>query len=114
MTKKVVFYLEDIIDSISKLESFVKDMHKKDFSKDIKTQDAVVRRREISGEAVKNIPDELKKSYPNVEWRAIAGTRDVLIHAYSKVDISLIWDIVKKDLPGFKKQIKEIFKVFSE
>ncbi|MEK7548174.1 MAG: HepT-like ribonuclease domain-containing protein, partial [Patescibacteria group bacterium] len=62
-------------------------------------QDAVTRRLEIIGEAVKNLPTELKKKYSKVPWKKITGTRDILIHEYFGTDFDLIWEVVKRELP---------------
>ena len=71
-------------------------------------QDGVIRNLEIIGEAVKNLPDDIKKDYPEVEWRKIAGLRDILIHAYFGVDLEVIWDIVKNKVPELKEMVRKI------
>ena len=76
--------------------------------KDIKSQDAVIRRLEIIGEAVKNLPADFKKKKSSIPWQNIAGMRDFLIHEYFGVDLDLVWQTVKKDLPEFKKQILKL------
>ena len=60
------------------------------------------------GEAAKNVSLKTKNEYPEIEWKKIAGTRDVLIHAYFSVDLDLVWTIIKKDLKILKKQIEKI------
>lgn len=76
--------------------------------KNMQLQDAVTRRLEIIGEAVKNLPADLKEKYPKVPWKQIAGTRDVLIHEYFGTDFDLVWKVVKKELPQLKKETLKI------
>lgn len=101
-------YFEDIADSIEKIESYTEGMSFEKFSKNKMMADAVIRNLEIIGEAVKKIPAETKKQYPNVEWRKIAGLRDILIHEYFGIDLRIIWDIVVNKLPELKHSVKEI------
>ncbi|KQC15987.1 MAG: hypothetical protein APR56_00555, partial [Methanosaeta sp. SDB] len=68
-------------------------------------QDMIIRRIEIIGEAVKNLPDDPKKGHPEIPWRDIAGLRDVVVHQYFGLDLELIWDVVKKDIPQLKPRI---------
>ena len=72
-------------------------------------RDATIRRLEIIGEAVKNIPNSFRNKYPEVPWRNIAGFRDILIHAYFGINLDRVWNIIKKDLPDLKKNIKKKF-----
>ena len=72
--------------------------------------DGVVRNLEIIGEAVKNIPPQVKEKHPEIEWKKIASLRDILAHEYFGVDVEVIWDIVENKLPGLKAQISRILK----
>src|SRR3989344_5883077 len=108
MEREVILFLEDILKSIKLIEEYVGNIPKEEFTSNQKLQDSVVRRLEIIGEAVKNIPDSFRKKYPEIEWKEIAGTRDRIIHAYFIVDLNIVWEIIKKDLPKFKKEIKKI------
>ena len=110
MKKDVTIFLSHILESIEKIGEFTEGISKKEFLESSKTQDAVIRRLEILGEAVKNIPQNFKTKYPQVPWRKIAGLRDVLIHEYFGVDLNLTFRIVKKDLPDLKKKILKIKK----
>lgn len=98
-------YLEHILEAINNIQESVKDISKKQFSNSKDKKDANVRRLEIIGEATKNLSKRLREKYKNVEWNKITGTRDKVIHAYSKIDLDIVWDIIKKDLPNLKQKI---------
>ena len=76
MKRNALIYIEDILDSIRKIESYTENVFESEFYNDTEKQDAVIRRLEIIGEAVKNIPQEIKDNYPDIPWRKISGMRD--------------------------------------
>lgn len=108
MKRNFLVYLDDILESIDRIEEYTKGKTQEDFDSDIAFQDAVLRRLEIIGEAVRHIPDEIKDQYPEVEWKKISGARDVFIHGYFGVKLERVWDTVVNDLPKLKKQVKKI------
>lgn len=110
MIKDPQVFLKHILESIIWIEKDVKGLSKEEFLANVPIQDAVIRRIEIIGEAVRNIPVDLRRSYPDIPWQNISGMRDQLIHGYFGVDLELVWEVVKKDIPPLKKQIKEIIK----
>jgi len=69
---------------------------------------------EIIGEATKSLSEELKTKYPQVPWKEIAGMRDKLIHQYFGVDLELVWETIRKDLPKLKNPIIRILKEIEE
>lgn len=69
---------------------------------------------EIIGEAVKNVPLEIKNTYPKLEWKQAAGMRDILVHSYWRTNFSIITDTVLQDLPPFLEGIKQILSELSE
>ena len=108
MKRELRLIIEDILISIRLIEEYVGKIPKEEFNNNQKLQDSVVRRLEIIGEAVKNIPDTFREKYPEIQWKKISGLRDIIIHAYFNIDLDLTWDIIKKDLPNLKKEIERI------
>ena len=70
--------------------------------------DAVLRNLEVLGEAAKKVPDSVRARHPSVEWRAIAGLRDVLSHAYFALDEATLWDIVAQKVPALAEVLRQI------
>ena len=99
-------YLDDILSSISKINKYTKGISADKFRDNSLIADAVIRNLEIIGESAKKIPDTVKTTYPNIEWKKISGMRDILIHEYFGIDYDILWDIVKKELPALKKHLK--------
>lgn len=75
---------------------------------------AFVRSLEIIGEAAKKVPEEFRAQHQGVEWRAMAGMRDRLIHNYFGVDYQLVWDIVQNRIPELRDRIASILGVCRE
>ena len=101
-------YLRDILLACDNIIEYVSDFDFDRFREDRRTQDAIIRNVEILGEAVKNVSDEMKERYPDIEWHEIARTRDKLIHSYFGVDLDIVWEISTYDIPRLERQITEI------
>ncbi len=108
MTREYRIYLQDILDSISRIENYVEDMTYEDFMDDQKTVDAVARNIEIIGEATKNVPEDIRETYPDLPWREMAGMRDKMIHGYFEIMHGILWETIKHDLPLIKPKIREM------
>jgi uncharacterized protein with HEPN domain len=105
-----LIFLEDILESIEKIEKYVDNLSEKEFEDNSEKQDAVIRRIEIIGEAVKNISKETKEKYSDIPWREVAGMRDVVIHQYFGVTVGLVWRVATSEIPNLKEKIKKIIK----
>lgn len=101
-------YLDDISEAIKRIERYTKGYTFERLKKDNLVVDGVVRNLEIIGEAAKNIPDDIKNKYADIEWKKISGLRDILAHEYFGIDLTILWDIIKNKLPELKERISNI------
>jgi len=108
MSRSARILLEDILESINRIETYVKGVTRADFERDTEKQDALVRRLEIIGQAVKGLPQNLRDLHPQVPWRQIAGARDILAHEYFRVDLDLAWDMIHHNVPELKRNVEAI------
>ncbi|MBI3012102.1 MAG: DUF86 domain-containing protein [Elusimicrobia bacterium] len=108
MSRDTSVYLQDILEAISKIKSYVEGLSQKTVLGDNKTYDAILRNLEVIGEAAKHVPKEIKDANPAIDWRKIAGLRDIVIHEYFGLDSGIIWDIVKNKLPSLEEKIRKL------
>ncbi len=109
----IIDYLNDILESIINIKSFLKNIDLPAFQKDIKTQYAVIRALEIIGEASKKIPKEVKENNSWIPWRFMAGMRDKLIHDYFGVDTGVVWNTATEDILKLEKDINQLVSEYS-
>ena len=101
-------FIHHILESIELINEYVKDVNMKEFLLSTQTQDSVIRRLEIIGEATKKISMSFRERYPDIPWKLMAGMRDILIHEYFGVDSVLVWNTIKNDLPMLEETLKDI------
>ena len=108
--RSVKRYLQDILDAIEKIKKYTAKVDYEMFSKNEMMIDAVLMNIAIIGESVKKIPEDVKERYPDIPWKDIAGMRDKVIHDYFGVDVNIVWETIKKDVPELEQKIKVMLK----
>lgn len=108
MSHEFLDFVEDILDGMNKAEELLEGVSYSQFENDYRINFAVVRALEIIGEAAKRLPEELRRSYSDIPWKGMAGMRDRIIHGYDNVDLQIVWDVVRRDIPDIKPKIERI------
>jgi uncharacterized protein with HEPN domain len=98
--------IEDILSAVRKVGRYTSGMDQALFREDDKTVDAVVRNLEIIGEAARQLPEGFLARYPEVPWRQIAGLRNRIVHEYFGLDVELIWQVIRQDLPQLQARLE--------
>ena len=101
-------YLGDIREAMQRIVAYTADLSYEQFMNELKTQDAVVRNLEVIGEAAKKLSSHLRKAYPQIPWKGMAGMRDKVIHHYFGVNYDIVWTVAKQEVPGLLPQIEHI------
>ncbi len=107
MSNEDAVRLRHMLDAAKRAIDFMQGRARSDLESDEQLSLAVVRLLEILGEAAKNVSEDLRKDYPDIPWRQIAGTRDRLIHGYFDVDLDIVWQIISVDLPVLATQLEK-------
>lgn len=107
-------YLHDISISGKAILDYVRDINFEEFGKDRKTYQAVIREFEIIGEAIGNLSNEIKNKYKEVQWQDIRDFRNILTHEYFGVDLEIVWNAIKTDLPLLLKVVNKILRELKE
>ena len=100
-------YFEHILLCIEKIEDYTK-LERSLYMESTIIQDAVVRNLQVLAESTQRISDRVKTNYPDTEWQAISGFRNILVHDYLGLDLKLIWSVVEKRLPPLRLEIEKM------
>lgn len=101
-------FLDDMIEACDHAMSFVEATDFNDFLRDAKTRSAVQREVFVLGEAAKRIPVDVRARHPGVDWRGLAGLRDILAHQYFRIDDTIVWDVVMNEMPRLVTHLRAI------
>ena len=106
MNRDYRLYLEDILEAIRRIERYVEGMDQGQFMEDDRTVDAVVKNLAVIGEAAKHIPPVIRRKYPHIPWKQMAGMRDKLVHEYFGAMLDVLWKTVQERLPQLRPAIE--------
>jgi uncharacterized protein with HEPN domain len=102
--------LEDILEALAKVDSYLDGMTLEAFLGDPKTQDAVIRNFGIIGEAANAVPETVRTAHPKIPWSQMRALRNLVIHEYFGVNLEILWDTVQENFPPLKEPLEEMLK----
>lgn len=108
MSRNLSLYLTDILTSISKIQRYTIGLSYENLIQNELILDAVIHNLLIIGEATTQIPDPLRSKYPQIQWKAIAGMRDMIAHAYFSINTRIVWNVIQQDLQPLQDCIEQL------
>lgn len=110
MRKNNLVYLQDILDSIQKIEEYINKLPYQDFCKSTLVQDAVLRNFEVIGESTKRLGRGFIAKRSDIPFKPAMEMRNFLIHEYDLVNTKIVWKTIKENLPEMKEKIADLLK----
>jgi uncharacterized protein with HEPN domain len=104
------FRVRDILAAVQAIMRYTEDMTRDQFAADPKTMDAVIRNLMTLGESIRWIPEPILDSHPNVPWRTMRAVRNVIVHEYFGIDVDILWETVKRDLPPLLPELEVVLR----
>jgi uncharacterized protein with HEPN domain len=114
MRRDFSLYLDDILEAIQQIRTYLADQNEETFTKDRKTQDAVIRNLEIICEAAGKLPEQMQKGESEIDWRKIKGLRNILIHEYFGINLPIVWDVIQNKLGPLEAVCRRLLERASE
>ncbi len=108
MSRDVRLFLDDMIAACEKIQRYVAGRPRHGFESDEQAFDAVLKNLEIIGEASKRFPASFKERHPEIQWREIAGLRDIVVHEYFGLDLDIVWDVVSNRVPELLLRLRTL------
>lgn len=103
---------EHILDAIRDIEFVTKNMTYDDYVANLGSRWGLVKLIEIIGEAASKVSKDVQQKHSEIPWKEIIGTRHILVHDYNTVDFILLWEIIQREIPAFKKQIQTLYELY--
>lgn len=108
MSRDLLLFLQDIETGCAKIIRYTEGLTRDQVFTDEMRFDGVLLNLHVIGEAVKNLPRDLRERYSDIAWREIAGLRDFVAHAYFALDLDILWDAIQRDVPALHRRIRQI------
>lgn len=106
--QREVQFLVDILQSAELIIQYTAECSKQEFLENVQLQDSVIRRLLVIAEAAKRISDSTRNNIPNIAWHEINGMRNRLVHEYDDVNLNIVWNVVKQEIPTLIEELKLI------
>lgn len=103
MSRKWVYYVDDILDSLEKIATYIEGMDRAEFLSHPQTVDAVLFNLQVIGEAIKNLPEDARRHAPSLNWIGPARMRDIIAHHYFALDLDIVWDTASVHAPALRE-----------
>jgi uncharacterized protein with HEPN domain len=114
VSRDLRLFLQDIETSCAKIIRYTEGLTRDQVFTDELRFDGVLLNLHVIGEAVENLPLDLRERYQDIAWREIAGLRDFVAHAYFALDLEILWDAIKQDIPALRIRILQILQIEME
>lgn len=108
MSRSLLLFCDDILDTTETIREYTGAIDFEEFARDRMRVDAVLYQLVIIGEAARQIPEPVRERYPEIEWRKVAGLRDIIVHGYHRVELSIVWSIVTRQLEPLRGVVRRL------